>query len=497
MAWVAGNPLQGGKYTIERELGRGRFGITYLVKNKNSDRLVIKTLNDNQLQSLSQSERAQLETMFWQEAVNLTRCQHQHIVQFRTPFKEGDYPCLVMEYVDGVSLADLRPPILSEPEALRYIQQIGEALIVVHKNGLIHRDVHPGNILLRNQEGKLEAVLIDFGLALDFDHILTTSRTKETSDGFTPPELYTKGTITHAYSDIYSLAATLYKLLTGKIPVDAVKRKVDGEHLVSPKDLNLQISDRTNRAILKGIVTGQRPTNSLARKLDDMSLTPPKQINPSISDQLNETILKGMALEAKDRPQSIQEWLAMLQASKATPPPPVESVHRKEVVRPEVKLKSEATSDKPAIKSPRIIPWGWLVGVLFSYLLIACLLSESNAPYIVWALVVAVAMALTWAGFTAMASAWALFMAMAGAWAWTVAWVVAMVGTVTWARAVDWAGFMDWAGLMAWEWSAAWIVAWAVAVAGDKLLKSFSRFDACLILAVTSGVGLGLRWLLR
>jgi len=49
MAWVAGDRLQGGKYTIERELGRGRFGITYLVKNKNSDRLVIKTLNDDLL----------------------------------------------------------------------------------------------------------------------------------------------------------------------------------------------------------------------------------------------------------------------------------------------------------------------------------------------------------------------------------------------------------------------------------------------------------------
>ncbi|MEH2032292.1 MAG: serine/threonine-protein kinase [Nostoc sp.] len=274
MAWIAGDRLQGGKYTIERELGRGRFGITYLVKNRNSDRLVIKTLNDNLLQSLSKSERARLETMFWQEAVNLTRCQHQHIVQFRTPFKEGDYPCLVMEYVDGVSLADLRPPKLSEPDALRYIQQIGEALIVVHKNGLIHRDVHPGNILLRNREGQLEAVLIDFGLALDFDHILTTSRTKEVSDGFTPPELYAKGSITHAYSDIYSLAATLYKLLTGKTPVDAVNRKLNGEHLVSPKDLNPQISDRTNRAILTGMKLDHKERSQSVREwLDSLGLT--------------------------------------------------------------------------------------------------------------------------------------------------------------------------------------------------------------------------------
>ncbi|MFN6469453.1 MAG: serine/threonine protein kinase [Nostoc sp. SerVER01] len=280
MAWVAGDRLQGGKYTIERELGRGRFGITYLVKNKNGDRFVIKTLNDDLLNSLSQFERERLKTMFLREALKLQKCKHKYIVEVLDSFEEADCLCLVMEYVNEVSLADLRPPTLSEPDALRYIQQIGEALIVVHENELIHRDVHPGNILLRNREGQLEAVLIDFGLALDFDHILTTSRTKETSDGFTPPELYARGTITRAYSDIYSLAATLYKLLTGRTPVDAVKRKVDGEHLVSPKEWNPQISEGTNRAILK-----------------------------------------GMQLDAKQRPQSMREWLDLLGLTAETPQP--------------------------------------------------------------------------------------------------------------------------------------------------------------------------------
>ncbi len=72
---VGGQQLQGGKYTIEKELGRGRFGITYLAKQKNGDRLVIKTLNDDLLNSLPQEERDRLESMFWKEAVKLTRCQ--------------------------------------------------------------------------------------------------------------------------------------------------------------------------------------------------------------------------------------------------------------------------------------------------------------------------------------------------------------------------------------------------------------------------------------
>ncbi|MEH2145555.1 MAG: serine/threonine-protein kinase [Nostoc sp.] len=288
MAWVKGDRLQGGKYTIEKELGRGRFGITYLVKNQNGDRQVIKTLNDHLLNSLSQEDRGRLETIFLREAVKLAQCKHKHIVAVEDPFKEGEHLCLVMEYVNEVSLANLSPPILSEPDALRYIQQIGEALIVVHQNGLIHRDVHPGNILLRNREGQLEAVLIDFGLTLDFDHILTTSRTKETSDGFTPPELYAKGAITHAYSDIYSLAATLYKLLTGRTPVDAMKRKVEGEHLVSPKEWNPQISDRTNRAILIGMkLDPKQRSQSMREWLDSLGLTGKTPIPASIPSKPN------------------------------------------------------------------------------------------------------------------------------------------------------------------------------------------------------------------
>ncbi|MDZ8029593.1 serine/threonine-protein kinase [Nostoc sp. DedSLP04] len=283
MAWVAGDRLQGGKYTIERELGRGRFGITYLVKNQNGDRQVIKTLNDDLLNSLNQLERGRLETMFWQEAVKLTQCKHKHIVQVAEPFKEGEHWCLVMEYVDGVSLADRRQQILSESEALRYIQQIGEALIKVHENRLIHRDVHPGNIFLRVREGQPEAVLIDFGLALDFDHILTTSRTKETSEGFTPPELYAQHTKpTGAYSDIYSLAATLYVLLTGKTPVSALKRKVDNAPLVEPKKHNPQISDRTNRAILTGMkLDPKQRSQSMREWLDSLGLTG-ENLQPSV-----------------------------------------------------------------------------------------------------------------------------------------------------------------------------------------------------------------------
>ena len=281
MAWVAGDQLQGGKYTIEKELRRGRFGITYLVRNKNNDRQIIKTLDSNSLTSLNQSDRERLETLFLQEAIKLMRCQHQHIVKFAEPFKEADSSCLVMEYVDGLNLSERSQLQLPEQQALVYIRQIGEALIVVHKNNLIHGDVQPENIILRG--GKPEAVLIDFDLSLDFDHELTTRRAEENAPGFAPPELYIKGTKPTQASDIYSLAATLYVLLTGKIPVDALKRKLDNIHLQEPKE-----------------------------------------INPQISDRINQAILTGMRLNPQERSQSVQEWLKSLGVNKEPiqPKPP-------------------------------------------------------------------------------------------------------------------------------------------------------------------------------
>ena len=271
MAWVAGDKLQGGKYTIEKELRRGRFGITYLVRNKNSDRQIIKTLDGNSLTSVNPSDRERLETLFFQEAVKLTRCQHQHIVKFAEPFKESDSSCLVMEYVDGLNLAERSQIQLSEQEALVYIRQIGEALTVVHENNLIHGDVQPENIILRG--GKAEAVLIDFDLALDFDHELTTRRAEENAPGFAPPELYSKNTKPTGASDIYSLAATLYVLLTGKIPVDALKRKLDNIHLQEPKEINPKISDRINQAILTGMkLNPQERSQSVQEWLDSLGL---------------------------------------------------------------------------------------------------------------------------------------------------------------------------------------------------------------------------------
>ncbi|PHK46642.1 serine/threonine protein kinase, partial [Nostoc linckia z16] len=375
MPWIAGQQLQGGKYVIEQVLGQGGFGITYKALHVELNQtVVIKTPNEY----LSHDpEYEKYIDRFIQEGRILARLSedpHPHIVGVIDLFREGAIHCLVMDFVEGENLFEAvrRRGALPEAEIVPCIRQIGEALSVVHQAGLVHRDAHPGNIMVR-RNGK--AVLIDFGIAKELLPKTLSSKGIAGNEGFAPYEQMSRGS-REPTVDVYCLAATLYYA-----------------------------------------VTGQRPTTSLARKLDNASLTAPKQISPSISNRLNQAILKGMALEANDRPQSMEAWLNMLKVSKATPPPSVASVHRKEVVRSKAKL-LEPILSKPSTKSSRIIPWDWLIGVLLGYLLIGSLLAAFNAPYIIWA----------WA--------WAWAVAVAGAGAVTVTVAVAVAGTGAWAVAV-------------------------------------------------------------
>ncbi|MEJ6481588.1 serine/threonine-protein kinase [Nostoc punctiforme UO1] len=434
MPWTTGQRLQGGKYVIDKVLGQGGFGITYKALHVELNRtVVIKTPNEY----LSHDpEYDKYIDRFIQEGRTLARLSqdpHPHIVGVIDLFKEGNIHCLVMDFVPGENLFEAvkRRGALPEAEIVPCIRQIGEALVVVHQADLVHRDAHPGNIMLRSN-GK--AVLIDFGIAKELVPKTLSSKGIAGNEGFAPYEQMSRGSRDPTV-DVYCLVATLYYG-----------------------------------------VTGQRPTSSLARKLDNTFLIPPKQINPSISDQLNQAILEGMALEAKDRPQSMQAWLAMLEAPKATPPPPVDPVHRKEVVPSKAKLPSKPIPVQPTTKPPRIIPWGWLIGVLLSYLLVGYLLAASNALYIILAVAVAVAWAGTVVGSGVVGPGVG---AGVGVWAWVAAVVWAVAVAVAWAGAV------------------AWVVAWVVAVprAGDKLLESFSKFHTFLILANTSSLGLGLGWL--
>jgi serine/threonine protein kinase len=285
VVWEAGQGLNGDRYIIEGKLGEGGFGVTYLAqKAQNKQPVVIKTLKD---ELLSDPDFARYRERFLQEALLLSLCRHPNIVQIDTYFIDGDLPCIAMEYVAGEDLSKWveRRGILSETEALKYIRKAGEAVIVVHEKGLLHRDIKPQNIMVRDNQ---DAVLIDFGLARGFIPDRTQQMTFGLTHGFAPPEQYGESGRFAEYTDVYALAATLYYLLTRTPPTAAFLRALNHP------------------------------------------LKPPFQINPNISDEVHRAILQGMEMDAIKRPQSVQEWLAML------PQPPIGNERPKGVVPPTI-----------------------------------------------------------------------------------------------------------------------------------------------------------------
>jgi serine/threonine-protein kinase len=273
---LVGKTLQSGKYTLEQELGRGGFGVTFkAIHHYLGQPVVIKTLNE----SLHlHPDFARFERLFQDEARRLALCIHPNIVRVSDFFVEAGWPYMVMDYVPGETLQAVVFPgkPLSEATAINYIRQIGEALKVVHQKGLLHRDLKPENIILR--QGTQEVVLIDFGIAREFTADSTQTHTSMVSDGYAPLEQYLIKEKRTPASDIYGLAATLYALLTAQVPTPAVIR--DRQPMPAPRDLQ-----------------------------------------PQISAAVNQAVMRGMAVEARYRPASVDEWLSLLlnpQFGKAT-----------------------------------------------------------------------------------------------------------------------------------------------------------------------------------
>ena len=273
MGFSPGETLQSGRYTIEKRLRVGLTTVSYLTKRSDGSRWVLKVLDPQVLMGLSDDERNRAESLFMQEAVKLSRCSGTpHIVSTEMPFKDGDLSCLPVEYIGGDSLAERPQSRLKEETALDYIRQVGKALTVVHGQGLVHRDIRPSNIFLRIEGSSVEAVLTGFGLAVDCDTPLTRTRVNELKDGFSPIELYASGRPVGAYSDVYSLAATLYELLTGIVPASADKRNNNTQAFVMPRGMNSKITEGVEKAIVL-----------------------------------------GMQLQPSDRPQLVTDWLAELE----------------------------------------------------------------------------------------------------------------------------------------------------------------------------------------
>lgn len=233
-------------YRIERILGQGGFGITYLATDLALDRLVaIKEffpkdycdrVGDTSHITLGTSSSAEfvsrLKAKFLKEARNIAKLDHPGIIKIHAAFEENNTAYYVMDYIKGESLSDKvkRQGPLTLDVALKYIEGIGGALEYIHSKHINHLDLKPANVMVRESDDI--PILIDFGLSKQYDSDGNQTSTTPTgiSHGFAPLEQYNDGGVKEfsPQTDIYSLAATLFYLVSGITPPHATKLIEDG-----------------------------------------------------------------------------------------------------------------------------------------------------------------------------------------------------------------------------------------------------------------------------
>jgi tRNA A-37 threonylcarbamoyl transferase component Bud32 len=249
------DPLPG-RYRVRKALGEGRFGRVWLADHLALQiPVALKTLHLD----AAPEEREVAVAALRNEARLLARLRHPNVVQVYDLQQAGVEYYLVLQYVDGGSLAERleREGPLGWQAAARYIADVGEALLHVHAAGLLHRDIKPANILWDRERD--EALLTDFGVAAR----LEDARHEAGTGLFMAPECFA-GQGSPA-TDVYSLAASMFTLVTGRVPFPAKTRtevlEKIGRGLPDPEPLFAGVPERLERVIRAGLAAtpGRRP----------------------------------------------------------------------------------------------------------------------------------------------------------------------------------------------------------------------------------------------
>ena len=231
------------EYQIEKILGQGSFGITYLGNVKiegtlgsiNSNIRVaikefyMKDINGRKECTVISSNNNGIynnyKRKFIAEAQILSKLSHPNIIKVVEAFESNNTAYYVMEYIDGGNLNDYieQHNFLSESVALKFFEQISSALTYMHNNHMLHLDLKPSNIMMR-KNGQI--ILIDFGLSKQYDingSPETSTCVGKGTSGYAPIEQanYQKGKEFPVTIDVYALGATLFKMLTGERPPEA------------------------------------------------------------------------------------------------------------------------------------------------------------------------------------------------------------------------------------------------------------------------------------
>lgn len=322
-----GTKLQSGALIIGKVLGQGGFGITYHSGDVNLRRYIaVKEFfppncyrNGLKVMAVDAQGFEKAKAVFIEEARALARFNHRAIARILSIFEENDTAYMVMEFLKGKTLQQTveERGVLTEGEALSYIEQISEALEVVHGAKIIHRDLKPENIILCENN---RVVLVDFGLhkqietARSYKTRQLTAPIRLGTQGYSPPEQYLQNAQLGTFTDIYALGATLYFLVTGQAPVSAPERAM-GELLL-----------------------------------------PPQRLNPSLSPALNAAVMQAMEIKSDQRPQTSREFLDLMRPGRKLPiaSGPVSATPRKPPV-PKVSAASNVATNQFNFRKTR---WG-------------------------------------------------------------------------------------------------------------------------------------------
>lgn len=360
--------LRDGDYKIVKLLGQGGFGITYLAEQTKLNRTVaikeffMKELcnRDEETSHVSVGSVGSIEFVdrfkkkFLKEAELIGSMNHPHIVKIFDIFEENGTAYYTMENIEGGSLADrVKNGAFEENDALHVIKEVASALDYIHQKDVLHLDIKPSNILLRNNG---EAVLIDFGISKHYDRQgeQTSTTPIGVSKGYTPIEQYNQGVQKfYPATDVYSLGATLYNLLTAQTPPEATV------HLNQPE-------------------LPYRPAKS--------------------SQYVWEAIEKAMQPIKNNRYQTVAEFMQAISAAPAPQPVPSPAPQPKvptEIPDTEVTvvLPSKTPNNKPTIKpSPTttddneevgtIKPWLMWVAMMGVCLWLACISDDEKFPIV-------------------------------------------------------------------------------------------------------------------
>ena len=281
-----------GDFEFHRVLGHGGFGLTYLGWNLSLDiPVAIKEYLPSDLavreQDLSVAPKSSSDASdfqwgldrFVEEARMLARFQHPNLIQVHQFFEAHGTAYIVMEYAEGETLAErlARQGVLSETELLDMVLPLLDGLAVVHQANVLHRDIKPGNIIIRDADGS--PVLLDFGSARQAIGAKSRSVTSVVTPGYAPIEQYSTRGAQGAWTDLYALGGVCYRALTGRVPEYATDRVLE------------------DRFVPTGSLCGERVSAGVADAID-----------------------WALAVNKDDRPQSVEAWRDVLASAVASSP---------------------------------------------------------------------------------------------------------------------------------------------------------------------------------